>query len=186
MQEIFDRLEAIYPMSEGLKAYLVQVVQPVEVAKRKFLLEPGKVARHLYFIAAGQVRCYYIKDGDEVSTWFMGVGDVITSVLSFYRQRASFEYIQALEDCELYSISHDDLQYIYRNFLEFNFIARVLTEEYYMQSEERLFSIRRRTAKERYRYLVECWPKLLMKIPQKYIASYIDMGVRTMRRSKVA
>jgi CRP-like cAMP-binding protein len=184
MEKILAHLASIYPLSDALRDYLVQVVEFRTLKRKDLLLRPGEQARHIYFIKKGILRCYYIKDGDEVSTWFMAEGNVITSVLSFFPQRPGFEYIQALEDCELYGISWDDLQYIYRNFLEFNFISRVLTERYYMQSEERLYSIRRRTARERYNYLVERWPELVLRVKQRYIASYMDLGPGTMSRNK--
>jgi CRP-like cAMP-binding protein len=184
MKMILDYIESICPVSDGLKEHLIKVIQFRRLNKREWLLTPGETARHLYFIGRGLVRCYYMKDGDEVSSWFMAEGDFMTDVLSFFSQQPSLVYIQALEDCELYGIAYEDIQFLYKTFLEFNFIGRVVTEKYYMQSEERLYSIRRRTARERYNYLVERWPWLLQRVPQKYLASYLDIGLRTMSRSR--
>jgi hypothetical protein len=77
----------------------------------------------------------------EVSSWFMKEGDVIVSVESFFKQKPSYESIQALEETTVHYISYDELQFIYKNFLEFNFVARVLAEHYYTLSEQRLYSI---------------------------------------------
>jgi CRP-like cAMP-binding protein len=105
----------------------------------------------------------------------MREGDVIISVESFFRQSTSYESIQSLEDCELYYISYIELQEIYRNFPEFNFVGRALTERYFCLSEQKLYSIRMMRASERYEYLLQQFPELAMRVPAKYLASYLGI-----------
>jgi CRP-like cAMP-binding protein len=105
----------------------------------------------------------------------MREGDVIISVESFFRQSTSYESIQSLEDCELYYISYIELQEIYRNFPEFNFVGRALTEKYFCLSEQKLYSIRMMRASERYEYLLQQFPELAMRVPAKYLASYLGI-----------
>ncbi len=108
----------------------------------------------------------------------MKEGDVIISVESFFKQSVSCENIQALEECVLYYINYDELQYIYRQFAEFNFIARVLTEQYYTLSEQRLYSIKMQRSYERYQYLIDRFPELVQRVPPKFIASYLGIQKR--------
>ena len=103
-------------------------------------------------------------------------GDIIISVESFYRQIASYESIQALEDCELFYMDYRDLQQIYRNYPEFNFVGRVLTERYYSLSEQRLYSMRMMRAKERYEYMTTHHPELVKRVPAKFLASYLGIS----------
>jgi CRP-like cAMP-binding protein len=114
----------------------------MEIPKKHFLLKPGHICYNIYFVQQGLVRCFYIKNEKEVSSWFLKEGDVIVSVDSFFTQTVSYESIQALEDCVLHYISYTDLQYAYLHFPEFNFIGRILTEKYYKLSEQRLYSLR--------------------------------------------
>jgi len=72
----------------------------------------------------------------------MKEGDFMISVESFFNQKESYESIQALEDCEVYSASYNDVQNLYNKFPEYNFVGRVLTEKYYVLSEQRLYSLR--------------------------------------------
>ena len=113
----------------------------------------------------------------------MKEGDVIISVESFFTQKPSYEAIQAIEDCELYFIEYDELQFIYRHFPEFNFIGRVLTEKYYTLSEQRLYSMRMQRASERYQYLLDHFPELVKRVASKYLASYL--GVTEVTLSKI-
>jgi CRP-like cAMP-binding protein len=142
MMELLHFLESIHPMSDELKQHLAGTLKERHLAKKDYLLKAGHISRNICFIAKGLLRCFYIKDEHEVSSWFMKEGDVIVSVESFFQQKASYESSQALEDCLLYYITYDELQYLYHNYPEFNFIGRVLLEKYYMLSEQRLYSLR--------------------------------------------
>jgi len=112
----------------------------------------------------------------------MKEGEVIISVESFYKQQTSYESIQALEDCQLYYIDHSELQHIYRYYPEFNFVGRVLTEKYYMLSEQRLYTLRGQKASERYVYLRDNHPEIIQRVPSKYIASYLSASEETISR----
>jgi CRP-like cAMP-binding protein len=114
----------------------------------------------------------------------MKEGDIIVSVESFYQQKSSYESIQALEDCFITYIDHGELQYIYRHFEEFNYIGRVLTEKYYCQSEQRLYSMRMQRSQERYDYLLEHHPELVLRVAAKYLASYLGITEVTMSKIK--
>jgi CRP-like cAMP-binding protein len=105
----------------------------------------------------------------------MKEGDVIVSVESFFNQSPSYESIQAIEDTEVYCISHQQLEFIYKKFPEFNFVARVLLQKYYTLSEQRLFSLRMQKSQERYDYLLEHHPELVLRVPAKYLGSYLGI-----------
>lgn len=120
----------------------------------------------------------------DVSSWFMKEGDVIISVESFFQQTASYESIQALEDCTLHYITYDELQFTFRNFPEFNFIGRVLIERYYTLSEQRLYSMRLQRSYDRYLYLMEHHSDLILRVPSKFLASYLGITEVTLSNIK--
>jgi len=182
MNIVIQFLNSIHPMSTPLLEHLDTVLKLRTLHKREYLLRAGHICRNISFIQQGLLRCFYIKGDMEVCSWFMKEGDVIISVESFYGQKTSYESIQALEECELYYIDYNELQQIYKLFPDFNFIGRVLTERYYMLSEQRLYSLRMQRAQERFDYFIEHYPELLLRIPAKYIASYIGITEVTMSK----
>ncbi|HZG22956.1 MAG TPA: Crp/Fnr family transcriptional regulator [Chitinophagaceae bacterium] len=184
MNELLEYLNLIYPLSPELQQYLALKIEHVVLPKKAFLLKQGKVCKHLYFISKGLARCFYIKDDKEVSSWFMKEGDLIVSVESYFKQQPSYENIQALEECELLCIRYEDLQFIFQNFPEFNFVGRVLTEKYYTLSEQRLYSLRMQRANERYKFLMSHYPELIRRVPSTYIASYLGITLETLSRIK--
>ena len=175
MKELLQFLTSIHPLSESLQEYLFEHLVAAEIMKKQFILKRGHICYNIYFIQQGLVRCFYTKEEREISSWFMCEGDVVISVESFFKQQPSYESIQALEDCAVCYISYRDLQYAYDTFPEFNITGRVLTEKYYMLSEQRLHSIRKQSALEKYRFLMEHHPDLIRRVPSKYLSSYLGI-----------
>jgi CRP-like cAMP-binding protein len=182
MEKLLLFLNTIYPLSSGLIEHLQGILKIKELPKKGYLLKQGVICTNISFIEKGLLRCFYEKDDKEVCSWFMKEGDVIISVESFFKQSISYENIQALEECVLHYINYNELQYTFHHFPEFNFIGRVLTEKYYTLSEQRLYSIRMQRAQERYQYLVDHFPELILRVPSKYIASYLSITEETLSR----
>ena len=175
MEELLKHLNSINPLSENLVSYLATNLKTRNLRKKDFLLKKGHVSRDIYFVNKGLLRCFYLVDDKEISSWFMKEGDVIISVESFFQQAVSKESIQALEECTVYYITYQELQYTYRTFPEFNAVGRVLTERYYTLSEQRLYSIRGHKAQERFNFLQDNYPELILRVPSKYLASYLGI-----------
>lgn len=184
MEALLYFLSTIHELSDGLKNYLFEILKTKELKKKDFLLKAGHVCRNVCFIETGLLRCFYTKGDAEVSSWFMKEGDVIISIESFYQQKQSYESIQAIEDSLIYFISYEELNYIYKNFPEFNFIGRVLTEKYYTLWAQQLYALRMQQASERYRWLMDHHAELILRVPAKYIASYLGIDETTLSKIK--
>jgi CRP-like cAMP-binding protein len=182
MKQLLTYLNSIYPLTPELQEHLFNILAEQHVPRKEYLLKQGNVCNKISFIIKGLVRCFYDKDDQEVSSWFMKEGDVIVSVESFFYQKKSKESIQAIEDCEILSISYDELDHIYRTFPEFNFVGRVLAQKYYTLSEQRLYSLRMQRSHERYNYLLENHSELILRVPSKYLASYLGISEETLSR----
>jgi CRP-like cAMP-binding protein len=146
------------------------------------LLRDGQTCNYIWVVITGLLRMYYIKDGDEVCSRFMEQTHMAMSIKSFYSRQPGYEYIETLEPCVLARIHKDELEKIYREYDEFNYIARVITEQYFIRSEERLFLLRKKSAEERYLYFLETYPQMVQRVPLTYIASYLGLTLETLSR----
>ncbi len=176
MERLLGFLNAVHPLSQGLIQHLQDIVRYREIKKGEFLLKAGHLCRDIHFIDAGLLRCFYRKKDLEVSSWFMKDGDVIVSVESFYQRKTSYEWIQALEDCRLYYISYEELYAIYKEYPEFNFVSRELTQHYYILWTQLLYALRMKTADEKYAWLLERFPDFILRIPAKHLASWLGIS----------
>ena len=181
-QNLLQLFNSIIPISKNLEERLSDALKTRQVSKKDLILKEGQVCNYIYFIEKGFLRSYYINEDKEITAWFMKEGDIIVSVNSFFKREASYEYIQAIANSTLHYIHYDELQNIYKEFIEFNIVGRVLAEKYYTLSEERLYAMRSHTAEERFNYLLQKHPEIIQRAPVGYIASYLGITHETLSR----
>lgn len=176
-------LSLIAPLSAELQNAFSSYVTENAYPKKHLLLKAGHVAKRIYFINEGFARAFYFtKNIKECTSWFMGQGDLMISVYSFFTQQPAAENIELLEDSVIQSMTWGQLQSIYADFKEFNYIGRIITEKYYIQSEERAILLRTLTAKERYEFLLNSHPDIFQKASLGQIASYLGISQETLSR----
>lgn len=181
MKELLPLLNNIHPLSPALRNYLSDKLKTEAIVKKEFLLQAGHISRRIYFIKKGLLRSYYIENGQEVCSRFLNEGDIV-SAYSFFLRKESNEFIQAIEDSVLYSVGYDELQFMYKHFPECNIIARILISKSWLLSEQRLNFMRMKQAPARYKSMLEFFPELVLRVPAKYMASYLNISVETLSR----
>jgi CRP/FNR family transcriptional regulator, anaerobic regulatory protein len=186
MSPLYDILQQIHPLPAEFWDELNSTVTERDVPRKTRLLHQGAISNEIFFIIKGLARAYYFKNDVDVTSWFMRENDFIISVNSFFRRIPSQESIELLEDSRLISITYDQLHELYKKYVAFNFIGRVLTENYYILSEQRIYSMRMQTARERYELLQSTDPFIFQRVPLKYIASYLSMKPETLSRIRAA
>jgi len=181
-KNLFLTLNSIAILSQGLTDKIGELLIEENFKKKSLLLKQGQVAHRIYFIKQGFVRAYYDKGDDTFTNWFMGQNDIVISVYSFFSRKPSFENIEVLEDCTLQSITWDQLQSLYQTFPEFNIIGRIITEQYYIRSEERAIDLQTLTGKQRYEKLLTIYPNIQQKATLGQIATYLGIKQETLSR----
>jgi CRP-like cAMP-binding protein len=177
-----QHLNNIIPISKELEKELNFISKEISVAKNIILVNERERCRNLYFIQKGLMRGYYYDENKEITHWFAQEQEFATSFYSFITVEPSPETIETLEDCELIQISFGDLQTLYKKFPETERIGRIFIEKYYIKLEERFLRQRIRSAKDRYRDLLEKNPSLLNRAALGQIATYLGIAQETLSR----
>lgn len=175
-------INQLYPLSDEIMDFIISRTTFRKLSKGKFLLKPGEYCKDYFFIHKGILRSF-IKYGDrEITIWINPEGEITTSIRSIAGSRISEEFIQVIENCELVVIPFEAMAELYKRFPEMNKAGRMLLEEYYAASEERVFIARIPNAEARYQHFLQSRPELLNRIPLKYVASYLGITLETLSR----
>ncbi|HUQ64693.1 MAG TPA: Crp/Fnr family transcriptional regulator [Flavitalea sp.] len=179
---LVEFINKIYPLGGEMKEFIRSHTTFKKVNKGRFLLKPGEYCKDYYYIHKGILRSF-IKYGEkEITIWINPEGEITTSIRSIAGCRISDEYIQVIENCELVVIPYDAMQELYERFPEMNKVGRMLLEEYYAASEERVYIARLPSAHIRYQHFIHSRPELANRIPLKYVASYLGITLETLSR----
>jgi len=177
--DLLQVLNAKGSVSFEVQAHIASILKHQSLRKKEFILKPGQINERMVFIQQGLMRAYKIKNGVEMGSWFKSEGEFIVSVSSFYRQKPSIEYIQALEPTEILYVSRQEIYDIYRKYTDFALTALFLTIDVLVEWDERLDVLNGTRAEERYHWLVKNRPDLLERVNAKYIAGFLGITPKT-------
>jgi CRP-like cAMP-binding protein len=177
-----QRLEKLHPLDDVLREKVAAVTNITDYPAGKYILKAGQVCDRACMVASGLLRSFYIREDKEITSRLMDEGYIATSWISFYTQKPGNEYIQALEDTVILSISYTDIQRLYIEFPEFNTIGRKQVEYSFLLAEQRTQMLRKHTAEEKYQYFLDNHPTLMQRVPLRQIATYLGMDEATLSR----
>ncbi len=155
-----------------------------KVKKRTKLLKLGEIENHISFIDKGVVRFFIPNEDSEKETTFGFCfnDEFVSAYDSFLTQSPSLYELETLTDVEMWSMSYEDLQQVYKKTVIGNTLGRLSSERLYLIKSKREQSLLNDTAEERYLRLFDERPKLIKEIPLKYIASYIGVTPQALSR----
>lgn len=150
--------------------------------KGDYLLKEGSVCEQMHFIVKGCVQCYLGSKQRRETLWFMAEGEIALFKNSFYDQEKSLGSIVTLEDTEVLSIAHADLERLYEDHPFLERIGRKITEYYHKRSDIKSYVLYPKKPQERLdRYRKYC-PQMVERVPQKQLASFLGMREETLSR----
>ena len=175
MEKVINFLDHIALLEPGLRAYLIDKLRTKHLDKDVILLREGDIADEICFIEKGVIRGFRtMKNDTEKTSWFMREGDVFISIRSFLTRKPATETIHTLEPCIIHRLLYAELKRAYELYPSFHRHRAELLEKYYLLSEEREHMRQQKSKIDRFRFLLEHYPDLINRVPDKYLASFID------------
>jgi len=140
------------------------------------LIRPGMDANFTYFVLKGVLRSYTIDaNGTEhilniaTPNWWMA------DMYSYLGGKPAIMYVDVVDDCELLSITREEVETLYEEIPRLERFFRILTENNLLSNQQRVLDKMSLTAEERYEKFIKKHPEVTQCLPQKYIASYIGV-----------
>lgn len=182
MNPLINKFKTYGNISTEIEEELNGKIKKLIKNKGDFFLKQNQAVSSLFILEKGLVRSFYIKDGNEVNSWFGFENIILGSLMPLFYNQPSIESIQFLEESVIYYISSNDLDYFYLKYNEMNTIGRKMAEEYCKILEDRIFSLQTETAEQRYNSLLKFQPDATQRISLGHIASYLGIKQETLSR----
>ncbi|MBW1658385.1 Crp/Fnr family transcriptional regulator [Flavobacterium quisquiliarum] len=168
--------------AENTLSEFLSCIKTRQFSANELILVQGQIENYLSFIDTGVVRYYVVANDKEITFDFAFKDTFYCAYDSFYNRTQTRIYVQALTDCQLYSISHENLQRLYEKCETAKKLGRIATEYLLDKKVKRELALLTKTPQERYEKLLFEQPKYIKQIPLKYLASYIGIVPETLSR----
>ncbi len=183
-KDLFEFLNQFVPVSAKDFEELMTQVEECNYDKRVKLTEIGQVEEYMYFIIKGLARKYFYKEKEEIITHIVNEGGMIGSGASFLSGLPSRYVVETLEPTMALRISKERLENLYSSSKKWEKIGRILTAHFFLIQEFRLLDNIRYSNSERFIKFMNENPDLVMRVPQKFLASYLNIKPETFSRLK--
>ena len=189
LQQSHERLKKL--TIEELKPIL-RHFQQVRISAKTILLEPGGISGSIWYVDTGILRSYMVVEEDkrssteknvvstrEITNWIVSEGGFLTDMRSFLHQTPAMAFIETLEACKLYRLSHESYLSINKSFPE---LSRTLFENTLILSELRVQMCNLRNPIDRLQMFERMHPDLAGRISVGLQASYLNIDRATLSR----
>ncbi|WP_159468464.1 Crp/Fnr family transcriptional regulator [Dyadobacter sp. 3J3] len=176
LEKLFANFDNYIPLDEEEREDLSKRLAERKVKRRQFILQEGDVCKHYTFVAEGCFKKFHVdKKGTEHNLQFIAENDWIMEIDSFYNEKPSRVFIEALEPSVILQITKPDLIELFMSNPKFNRNFRVIIENRFVELENRVLQAISSTAEERYLTFLNQYPKLSQRLPNTQIASYLGI-----------
>lgn len=151
--------------------------------KRQYIIQEGEVARYETFIVKGITRTYEVDDNGQEHIVQFGLHDWwVGDLYSFLTETPSVYNIDCLEDTEVLQISKANLEILYEGVPKMERHFRVMIQNAYIASTQRVASALSKSALERYNEFIRRYPQIEQRVANHQIASYLGITPQSLSR----
>jgi len=163
---------------------LAQRLETRHFDKRQLLIDEGEVETYLNFVVKGLARKFFYKNREEMVTQIAKEKDLICCYDSFLAGTPSNYAVETIEPSTFYSISKPNLESLFLENPKMERLGRLIISEQFLNKEYWEYDRMRLDSHERFIRFIEDNPDLLQRVPQKILASYLNIKPETFSRLK--
>jgi len=184
-KSLLDFLNKFIPLSlDEYNELIAPCIIKRHFDKKSIVTTAGEVENYINFIDSGLVRKYYKKISEEVNTQISYEGHIIHSQESFHSRIPSEYSIETIEPTELSSITYECLEKMYSSSEKMQRLGRLVITATMVLKDKWQSQLVKLSPRERFISFVTRHPELMQRVPQKYLASYLNIKPETFSRFK--
>lgn len=182
MDELKKQISSYFGLSNERLNVIADLFSETTLNKGAYFIKSGRHCDKLSFVKSGFIRVYSELNDREVTQWIGGEGYFLTEINSFLFDQPSRWNMQALSDCELYSINKTNYRRLRELMPNWDEVEKKIIAGCFVTLENRIFDQLSLSAEERYNRLFQQNKELFNQVPLQYIASMLGMSPETFSR----
>ncbi len=152
--------------------------------KKVKLIDQGEYENYFNFIIKGLARKYFYKGDEEIITQLAKEGELISSSVSFLSGEKSQYIVETIEPTTFLSFSRENVDALYELDKKYQRLGRLIITDLFLQKENWELERILYSTQERFVRFVSNNSNLFQRVPQKYLASYLNIQPETFSRLK--
>ena len=176
-------IDEIVPLTNEEFDYVLSHFTAVNKRKHQFIVQEGELANKEFWVIKGCLKSYFFDDtGKEHILQFAMENWWVTDYDAFINQTTANISVDCIEDCELLYITYQNREKLTAEMHQMERFWAKKTKLGYIALQNRVLSLLKNTANERYNSLFKQYPHLFQRVPKKMIASYLGVSRETLSR----
>ncbi len=163
---------------------LLPICKVRRFGKKEIITKAGEIENYFNFIVKGLARKYYKKNHHEINTHISFEGQMLLSQESFHSRQPSDYFIETIEPTTVVSISYDDAEKMFASSQRMEHLGRLIVTYSMVIKDRWQIQLVKMTPRERFLNFVTKNPELMQRVPQKFLASYLNIKPETFSRFK--
>jgi CRP-like cAMP-binding protein len=159
-------------------------MQVVVKQKNEALLQAGEEETQFRFLHKGLARQYYVHEGREINVQFFQPNDIVCAFSSYTAHEPSAYSIKALEPSTFLCFNRAQMDLLISQGLKHTAFGKKLMTHLFLQKEKRERELLNEDGLGRLRHFMTAYPELFEKLPQIYVASYLNIKPETLSTLK--
>ena len=152
--------------------------------KKQVVTAEGEQEEYINIVAHGLARKYVKLKRGEVTMQIAPEGHMIHAEHSFHHREPSTQVIETIEPTTFISISYKNLEQLFVDFPRTEQLGRLFVTEMFVVKDRRYFELLKKSTREIFLDYMNSHPHMLQRVPQKYLASYLNIKPETFSRLK--
>ena len=184
LEHVYVYLQRFMELSRHDFDVLTPYLELCSYDKKTIILKQGDVEDCLNIVMKGMVRKYINTKKGEATLQLATEGHIVQSEISFHTRTPSDLVLETLEPTVVIAIRYEKMQEAVQKSIALERLGRAMITQMFIKKDTRYYEQLQMTTRERFLTYVTNHPHMLQRVPQKILASYLNIKPETFSRLK--
>ena len=177
-----NTLSQITFLTDDELSQIANLTSVIELEPGEFWYYEGMYTKRVAFVYKGYLRKYFLSEGNEKTDYFNFENSFAGCMPSILEQTACKAYCVAMEPTTLVALDYGELFELTKDSANIGHLLRLFTERGFTAYYNKAVSFILQSPKERYEHLMVDFPKVMQRVTQYHIASYLGITPQHLSR----